>query len=152
MKRLAAAASTALCLALAACSSPVSGTDLEAKLREAGSSVQGLGSDFETFAIEADSQMAAWTLIAEARESGPLPLSRQLARRMDLAVKRQAMLVVGGSYPSLTRAVVLEALGLNQEKPMPSLILIYVGSAESARDPRAAADKLRIRFVQRELP
>jgi hypothetical protein len=152
MMRFVASASAAVCLALTACSSPVSGPDLEAKLREAGSSVQGLGSDLSTFAIDADSQMAAWTLIAEAREGGPLPLSRQLARRMDLAVKRKTLLVVGGSYPSLTRVIVMDALSLIEGKAMPGLVLVYVGSAESARDPRAAAGPLEIRFVQRDLP
>ena len=62
------------------------------------------------------------------------------------------MLVVGGPYSSLTREVVLDALALNEGKPLPGLVLVYVGSAESARDVRTAAGTLGIRFIQRELP
>lgn len=139
-------------LALAACAAPVSGEALEEKLRQAGASVRGLGSDCSVFPITADSQMAAWTLTVESKESGPLPLARQLNHRMDRASKRHTMLVVGGPYSSLTREVVLDALALNEGEPLPGLVLIYVGSAESAREVRAAAGALGIRFVQRELP
>jgi hypothetical protein len=125
---------------------------LEAKLRQAGASVRGLGSDPSVFPITADSQVAAWTLAAESKESGPLPLARQLNHRMRRASKRQRMLVVGGPYSSLTREVVLDALALNEGKPLPGLVLVYVGSAESARDVRTAAGTLGVRFIQRELP
>jgi len=142
----------AVLLAFAACAAPPSGDALEEKLRQAGASVRGLGSDPSVFPITADSQMAAWTLAAESKESGPLPLARQLNHRMDRASKRNRMLVVGGPYSSLTREVVLDALALNKGKPLPGLALVYVGSAESARDVRTAAGTLGIRFVQRELP
>ena len=142
----------AVLLASTACAAPLSGDALEGKLRQAGASVRGLGSDPSVFPITADSQMAAWTLTAESKESGPLPLARQLNHRMDRASKRQRMLVVGGPYSSLTREVVLDALALNEGKPLPGLALVYVGSAESARDVRTAARTLGIRFVQRELP
>jgi len=141
-----------LLLAQAACATPPSGEELDQKLRQAGASVRGLGSDPSIFPITADSQMAAWTLTAEAKESGPLPLARQLNHRMDRAAKRKRMLVVGGPYSSLTREVVLGALALNGAKPFPGLVLVYVGSAESARDVRTAAKDLGIRFVQRDLP
>ena len=142
----------AVLFALAACAAPVSGEALEEKLRQAGASVRGLGSDPSVFPITADSQMTAWTLAAESKESGPLPLARQLNHRMGRASKRNRMLVVGGPYSSLTREVVLDALALNKGKPLPGLALVYVGSAESARDVRTAAGTLGIRFVQRELP
>ena len=139
-------------IAAAACAGPVSEEALEAKLRQAGASVRGLGSDPSVFPITADSQVAAWTLIAESKEGDPLPLAHQLNHRMDRAAKRHRMLVVGGPYSSLTREVVLGALALNAGKPLPGLVLVYVGSAESARDVRSAAAALGIRFVQRELP
>jgi hypothetical protein len=139
-------------LALAACAAPVSEEALEEKLRRAGASVRGLGSDPSVFPITADSQVAAWTLTAESKESGPLPLARQLNHRMGRASKRQRMLVVGGPYSSLTREVVLDALALNEGKPLPGLVLVYVGSAESAREVRTAAGALGVRFIQRELP
>jgi hypothetical protein len=141
----------ALLLAQASCAAPPSGETLEQKLRQAGASVRGLGSDPSVFPITADSQMAAWTLVAESKESGPLPLARQLNHAMGRAAKRNRMLVVGGPYPSLTREVVLGALALNGGKPLSGLVLVYVGSAKSARDVRTAAGTLRIRFVQREL-
>jgi hypothetical protein len=142
----------AVLFALAACAAPVSGEALEEKLRQAGASVRGLGSGLSVFPITADSQMAAWTLAAESKGSGPLPLARQLNHRMDRASKRHTMLVVGGPYSSLTREVVLDALALNEGKALPGLVLVYVGSAESAREVRTAAGDLDIRFVQRELP
>jgi hypothetical protein len=142
----------AVLFALAACAAPVSGEALEEKLRQAGASVRGLGSDLSVFPITADSQMAAWTLAAESKGSGLLPLARQLNHRMDRASKRHTMLVVGGPYSSLTREVVLDALALNEGKALPGLVLVYVGSAESAREVRTAAGALDIRFVQRELP
>jgi len=145
------AAATALAL-LVGCSTPPTGERLEAKLREAAASVHGFGTQSSTFPIEADSPMAAWTLEAEAQRSGPLPLSRQLARRMDLAAKRHQMLIVGGPYPSLTREIVLGAIGIGAGKPPTGLVLVYVGSAESARDVREAAAGAGIRFVQREFP
>ena len=142
----------ALLLAQATCAGPPSGETLEQQLRQAGASVRGLGSNPSIFPITADSRMAAWTLTAESKQSGPLPLARQLKHAMGLAAKRHRMLVVGGPYSSLTREVILSALALNNGKPMPGLVLVYVGSAESARDVRTAAGTLRIRFVQRELP
>jgi hypothetical protein len=145
---VAAAALALLC----GCRTPPTGERLEAKLREAGASVHGFGRESSTFPIEADSKMAAWTLEAEARRTGPLPLSRQLARRMDLAAKRGHVLIVGGAYPALTREVVLGAFAANGGKPLPGLVLVYVGSAESAGDVRRAAAAAGVRFVQRELP
>jgi hypothetical protein len=142
----------AVLLASTACSTPVSGDALEEKLRQAGASVRGLGSDPSVFPITADSQMAAWTLTAESKESGLLPLARRLKHRMDRASKLNRMLVVGGPYSSLTREVVLGALALNEGRPLPGLVLVYVGSAESAREVRTTAGTLGIRFVQRELP
>jgi hypothetical protein len=141
-----------LLLALASCATPVPGEALNEKLRQAGASVHGLGSDPSVFPITADSQIAAWTLAAEAKQNGPLPLARHLNYRMDRAFKRHRMLVVGGPYSSLTREVVLDALALNEGRPLPGLVLVYVGSAESAREVRTAAGALGIRFIQRELP
>jgi hypothetical protein len=139
-------------LALTACAAPVSGDALDEKLRQAGASVRGLGSNPEVFPITADSPMAALTLVGESKESGSLPLARQLKYRMGRASKRRTMLVVGGPYSSLTREVVLDALALHEGTPLPGLVLVYVGSPESARDVRTAAGALGIRFVQRELP
>jgi hypothetical protein len=141
----------ALLLAQATCAGPPTGETLEQQLRQAGASVRGLGSNPSIFPVTADSQIAAWTLIAESKESGPLPLAHQLNHAMGRAAKRNRMLVVGGPYSSLTREVVLGALTLNGGKPLSGLVLVYVGSAESARDVRTAAGTLRIRFVQREL-
>ncbi|MFQ5418024.1 MAG: hypothetical protein ACE5FL_13410 [Myxococcota bacterium] len=139
-------------LALAACAAPVTGEDLDARLREVGRSVHGLGGKLEVFPISADSQMAAWTLAVEAKETEPLPLARQLSRRMERAADRQLLLVAGGPYPSLTRRVVLDALALREGEALTGLVLVYVGNADSARDVRTAAAALDVRFVQRTLP
>jgi hypothetical protein len=139
-------------LALLACAAPVVGEDLEARLREAGASVHGLGGKLEIFSIGADSQMAAWTLAVESKESGPLPLARQLSHRMERAAKQRRLLVAGGPYSSLTRRVILDALSLREGETLSGLVLVYVGSADSARDVRTAATALDVRFVQRDLP
>jgi hypothetical protein len=145
-----AAAWTAL-LALA-CATAASDRDVEADLRRAAASVRGLRGDVRVFVINADSRMAAWTLAAEAREPGNLPISRQLARRMEVAAKHRDLLAVGGPYPRLTRGVCLDALRVDPKRKLAGLTLVYVGSADSAGDVREAARARGVRFVQRELP
>jgi hypothetical protein len=139
-------------LCFGGCAAPISDRDVDDQLRRAGSSVHGLGGNFEVFAVNADSQMAAWTLAAEAAESGPLPLSRQLARRMQIAARKRQLLVVGGPYPRLSRAVCLGALKLDPSRELSGLTFVYVGSAASAGDVRQAARARNVRFVHRELP
>jgi hypothetical protein len=60
--------------------------------------------------------------------------------------------VAGGPYSSLTRRVILDALSLREGETLSGLVLVYVGSADSARDVRTAATALDVRFVQRDLP
>jgi len=65
----------------------------------------------------------------------------------DVALKSERCAVVGAG------AIGMEiALALNEGKALPGLVLVYVGSVESAREVRTAAGALDIRFVQRELP
>jgi len=150
-RRAVAAAAVSLFFT-AACSMPVTEDALEAKLREAAASVRGLGTNVMVFPIYAGSRMEAWTLATESKQSGPLPIARRLCRQFELAVKKRSVLAVGGPYPALTRAVVLDAIDLAADKRLRGLVLVYVGSAESAGDVRAPASKLGIRLVQRELP
>ena len=147
-----AAAAGLVVICLGGCAATLSDRDVESRLRSAAESVHGLGGDFQVFAINADSQMAAWTLAAEAAESGPLPVSRQLARRIEIAARKRQMLVVGGPYPRLSRAVCVDALALDTRRDLSGLTLVYVGSAESAIEVRNAAGARSVRFVQRELP
>lgn len=139
-------------MGMAGCASTPSDQDVEGQLRTAGASVRGIAGEFQVFAVNADSRMAAWTLAAQAAESGPLPLSRQLNRRMELAAKQGRMLVVGGPYPRLTRVVCLDALRLDRDRKLAGLTLVYVGSVDSATDVRQEARARNVRFIRRELP
>ena len=88
-----------LMLVLAGCATP-SEQALRGKLKQAASSLRG-GERAVVVPIYADSRMAAWTLMAEAR-SGESPLERQLGNRLaHLATRRFDSL-----YDSLVRRLI----------------------------------------------
>ena len=148
------AASLALLLplaALAAGCAALTQAELEDRLERAGASVPGLGRDFVVVSIHADSRVAAWTLMAEARTDGGSPLARRLSRDFERAERRSMKIVVGGTYPALTREVVLEALELTPHADLSRLTLVVVGSEEYADELRAAARAPRVRFYDRDL-
>jgi hypothetical protein len=126
--------------------------DLERELRRAGESVPGLGRDFLVFPVHADSKLAAWTLRAESRTEGGSSLAERLGYDFERAERRSIKIVVGGSYPDLTRDVVLEALARHSDDDLSRLTLVVVGAGEYAGELQRAARARRVRFIPRDLP
>ena len=147
----AALAALLVACVLVACA-PLSQVELERQLERAGASVRGLGRDFVVVPIHADSQIAAWTLLAEARTEGGSQLAERLGHDFARAERRTMKIVVGGTYPALTHEVVMEALEQNAGADLSRLTLVVVGSGEYADELRAAARARRARFYQRDLP
>ena len=129
----------------------LSQSELERELRRAGSAVPGLGKDFLLFPVHADSKIAAWTLLAEARTGGGSPMAERLAYDFERAERRSMKIVVGGAYPALTREIVLEALERNPDSDLSRLTLVVVGAGDYTDELRRAARAQRIRFYQRSL-
>lgn len=141
----------ALVALLAACATPLSQEDLERELRRAGASA-GLGRSFLVFPVHADSKLAAWTLRAESHTEGGSPLAERLGYDFERAERRTIKIVVGGSYPDLTRDVVLEALERQSGANLSRLTLVVVGAGKYTDELQRAARARRIRFVSRDLP
>jgi hypothetical protein len=137
-----------LCLA---CATPPGEDEVAARLRRAASSVRGIGSSYLVVPVCADSRVAAWTLLAEARGEGATEASRRLHYDFRREAARGRGVVVGGPFSDLTREVVLDALAL-EDRPLDGLTLVYVGEARYAEALRRAALARRARFHHRELP
>lgn len=154
MRNLASAIGCALFAGwvLAACTTPLPEEALERRLRLVGTSVLGPRASFTTVPIQADSNLMAWTLIADARTNGPSNEARWLQRKLSAGAQGPAQLVVGGPFPGLTRQVLLDAFGLNEDRSLPGLTLVFVGDEASAADVRSAAQRVGARFHQRALP
>lgn len=144
------AAGAALFLA-AACATPVTEADVERQLKSAGASVQGLGSNFVVVPIHADSKVAAWTLMADAQAEGSTLFARRLSYDLRRGAERHRGVVVGGVYPDLTRAALLDAFDLLEGRSLAGLTLVYVGSGEHAGELRQLTRAHRARFYHREL-
>jgi hypothetical protein len=134
------------------CATPLTESDVEARLRSAASSVRGLGSDFLVVPVHADSKVAAWTLMAEARAEGATAMSRRLSHDFLREAQRRRSIVIGGPFSELTREIVLDAFGLLEDRSLDGLTLVYVGEAAQAGDLRLATRARRARFHHRELP
>jgi hypothetical protein len=136
---------------LAACATPLSQDDLERELRRAGASVPGMGRNFLVFPVYADSKLASWTLIAESHTDGGSPLAERLGYDFKRAERRTIKIVVGGSYPDLTRDVVIEALERQSGANLSRLMLVVVGAGKYTPELQRAARARRIRFASRDL-
>lgn len=150
--RLCVAGALGAALGLLACATPVTEGDVEARLQRAARSVPGLEHGYLLVPIHADSKMAAWTLIAEARGEGATEAGRRLSYDLRREARRGRGVVVGGVFPELTRAVVLDALDELADEPLDGLTLVYVGDPIHADELRAAARAHHAAFQQRPLP
>ncbi len=137
---------------LALACATLSESEVEARLRRAAASVRGIGSDFLVVPIHADSHVAAWTLVAEARGEGATAMSRRLSHDFRRGAKRRQSIVIGGPFSELTREIVMDAFGLLEDQTLDGLTLVYVGEAAHSGELRLAARARRARFHHRELP
>jgi hypothetical protein len=138
-------------LLAASCATPVSQDEVEQRLKSAGASVKGLGSNFVVVPVHADSKVAAWTLAAEARAEGSTPFAQHLSYDLRRGAERRRGVVVGGFYPDLTYAALVDAFELLEGRSLAGLTLVYVGSGEHAGELRQLCRAHRARFYHREL-
>ncbi len=124
--------SVSLMLAMG-CVTPLTEADLEKDLDRAASSVPALGRK-RIIPIYAETQMAAWALLADAKSDPSSPMSYRLSRGLAVAARRGFGVVVGGPYPALSDQVVRNALTLHRERPLGGLTLVFV----SAKPPSEA--------------
>jgi len=138
--------------AVLACATTLSQDQVDQRLRLVGRSVAGANAEFLTMPVHADSQVAEWTLLAETKSEEGSSMGRALNHDFRRSVQRPITVVVGGPWPDLTRAVVLEAWGLQERERRPNLTLIYVGSEEYAAELGDVTRRHGARFVHREMP
>jgi len=115
------------------CVTPLSEADLEENLDRAASSMPGLGRK-RIIPIYAETKMAAWALLADAKSDPSSPMSYRLSRGLASAARRGFGVVVGGPYPSLSDQVLRNALTLHRESRLGGLTLVFV----SAKPPSEA--------------
>ena len=121
-------------LALAmGCVTPFTEADLERDLDRAAYSVPALGRK-RIIPIYAETKMAAWALLADAKSDPSSPMSYRLSRGLAAAARRGFGVVVGGPYPALSDQVVRNALTLHHERPFRGLKVVFV----SAKPPSEA--------------
>jgi len=116
--------------------------DLEKDLDRAASSVPALGRK-RVIPIYAETKMAAWALLADAKSDPSSQMSYRVSRGLALAARRGFGVVVGGPYPALSDQVVRNALTLHRERPLGGLTLVFVSAkppSEALREAAASAD------------
>jgi hypothetical protein len=138
----------ALVLALASCVTTYEEREVERRLELSASAVAGLGRH-RVIAIHADSRVAAFGLLAEAKANRDSPLSAQVGARLAAAARRHQAAVVGGPHAELSDRVLCNALRLNQERGLGGLRLVFVSPEPPSRELVAAASQARVRLTHR---
>jgi hypothetical protein len=142
----------AAAIALAACASPPSDAELKSALKRAAASVPGFSSGARVVVVNADSEMDAWTRVAQATSEGPSGLSRVLAQAFSQAEHKSLDFVVGGPYAQLTDRVLLDAFAGVRAARLPGLRVVHVSPKEPSDALREAARPLRAVLLHRPLP
>ena len=131
------------------CITPLTEADLEKDLDRAASSVPGLDRK-RVIPIYAETKMAAWALLADAKSDPSSPMSYRLSRGLASAARRGFGVVVGGPYPALSDQVVRNALTLHRERSLGGLTLVYVSAKPPSDALREAAKHAQARLYHRE--
>ena len=131
------------------CVTPFTEADLEKDLDRAASSVPALGRK-RIIPIYAETKMAAWALLADAKSDPSSTMSYRLSRGLALAARRGFGVVVGGPYPALSDQVVRNALTLHRERPLGGLTLVFVSAKPPSEALREAATSANARLHHRE--
>jgi hypothetical protein len=131
------------------CVTPLTEADLEKDLDRAASSVPSLGRK-RIIPIYAETKMAAWALLADAKSNPSSPMSYRLSRGLALAARRGFGVVVGGPYPALSDQVVRNALTLHRERPFGGLTLVFVSEKPPSEALSKAALSAGARLHHRE--
>ena len=85
-----------LVAALFACATPPGDEQIETALRLAAASVPTLSPEARVVAVNADSEMDAWTQVVQSDVEGPSGLARMLAQAFARAERAPVDYVVGG--------------------------------------------------------
>ncbi len=133
----------------AGCITPGSEADLEKDLERAASSVPTLGRK-RIIPVYAETKMAAWALLADAKSDPSSPMSYRMSRGLAAAARRGFGVVVGGPYPALSDQVVRNALTLHRERPLGGLTLVFVSAKPPSEALRKAAKHAEARLYHRE--
>ena len=131
------------------CITPLSEADLEKDLDRAASSVPALGRK-RIIPIYAETKMAAWALLADAKSDPSSLMSYRLSRGLAAAARRGLGVVVGGPYPALSDQVVRNALTLHRERPLGGLTLVFVSAKPPSEALYKAAKHAEARVYHRE--
>ena len=140
--------SVSLMLAMG-CVTPFTEADLEKDLDRAASSVPALGRK-RIIPIYAETKMAAWALLADAKSDPSSPMSYRLSRGLAVAARRGFGVVVGGPYPALSDQVVRNALTLHRERPLGGLMLVFVSAKPPSEALSQAAASVGARLHHRQ--
>lgn len=149
--RAAVLAAIATCL-LAGCATNMSEGELGARLDRAGRTVASRQAVRRVVPVYAQTRMEAWVLRTEAKmDPESSPLSLQLADGFELGGLRTVDYVVGGPYPALSDQILLNALRMNEGRPLPGLRIVLVSPDAPSLDLRRAAKARRARLEHRAL-
>ena len=134
-----------------ACLSPMTELEVKAKLQNAADSIDGLSRKPRIVVIHAETRMAAWTLLTEARGDPDSPRSRQLGASFARGRRYKIDFVIGGPYASLTDQLVLNALRQSKGRTLPGLRLYMVTPSPPSKALRETAAAARVRLLHRPL-
>jgi len=139
-------------IALIGCASAPSDAELKSALRRAAASVPGFSSNARVVVVSADSEMDAWTRVAQATSEGPSGLSRVLAQAFSKAENERVDFVVGGLYAQLNDRVLLDAFAGVRAPRLPGLRLLLVSPKQPSDALRGAARPFGVVVLHRPLP
>jgi hypothetical protein len=131
------------------CVTRLTEADLEKDLDRAASSVPALGRK-RIIPIYAETKMAAWALLADAKSDPSSPMSYRVSRGLAAAARRGFGVVVGGPYPALSDQVLRNALTLHRERPLRGLKLLFVSAKPPSEALWKAAKHAGARLHHRE--
>ncbi len=137
----------------ASCVSPLSQAEVKAQLATAAASLPGISKSRRLVTIYAETRMAAWALLAEAKaEPESSAQSRQLGHRFRRGERYRVDYVVGGPYPALSEQIVRNALKLNAGRNLRGLRIVFVSPKEPSDKLRSAALRAGTRLEHRPIP
>jgi hypothetical protein len=135
-------------LVATACATTYSEPELERRLGRVGAATRSLRRP-RVVAIHADTRIAAFGLLAEARANADSPLSAALGRSLAAAHRGRRDLVAGGHFADLTDRVVCNALSLQPEAGLAGLRLVVASQEPPSPELEAAARRARVRLLYR---
>jgi hypothetical protein len=122
--------------------------ELQQRLERLGAATQGLRHP-RTAPIHADTRVAAFGLLAEARANVDSPLSASLGRQLAAAHRSRRDVVAGGPFADLTDQVLRNALALQRDGALAGLRLVVASRERPSGELQAAARRTRVQLLYR---